>query len=423
MNAQVTRIALDTLGCKLNQAETEILARQFAEAGYRLVPAVGDADIYILNTCTVTHTADSKSRHLLRVAHRQNPKVRIVVTGCYAQRAPNELAQIKGVNLVLRNEQKPSLLQLLEDAGYSNGVNSAQAAIACRDHGLRTRAFIKVQDGCRHYCAYCIVPVVRDKVKSVPVGWVIAEVKQRVAEGYKEIVLTGTEIGAYGDDGVDFVGLLERILAETNVARVRLSSLQPQEISPELVGLWRSERICPHFHLSLQSGSDAVLRRMKRRYSVAEYQRAVELVREVMPDAAITTDVIVGFPGENEMEFQESYDFCRQMEFARIHVFPFSPRRGTEAALMPQQIEAKVKKQRSGQMLALAAESFLSFRKRFLGRIVPVLWEQRLPDGFWSGLSGNYIKVYVQSHKDLTNRLLPTKLVAIKGDGVWGEAK
>ncbi len=420
---RVTKVALDTIGCKLNQAETEILARQLLEAGYRLVSAADKADIYVLNTCTVTQIADSKSRHLLRLAHRQNPEARLVVTGCYAQRAPQELAQIEGVDFVLGNGQKPNLLRLLEDSGYPSRANSAQAATNRRDSILRTRAFVKVQDGCRNYCAYCIVPLVRGEEKSVPVERVIAEIKQRVVEGYQEVVLTGTEIGAYSCDGVGFVGLLERVLGQTAVNRVRLSSLQPQEVSSELVRLWSNERLCPHFHLSLQSGSDTVLRRMKRRYSVAEYRRAVSLIREAVPEVAITTDIIVGFPGETEEEFQESYDFCRQMEFARIHVFPFSTRAGTEAALMPQPVDDKVKKQRSRQMLALATASTLNFRKRYSGKTIPVLWEQQSHNGVWTGLTGNYIKVYTRSSENLANKLLPAKLLEVKGDGVWGELK
>ena len=413
-----TKVALDSLGCKLNQAETEFLARQLVEAGYGLVSTAAEADVYILNTCTVTHIADRKSRHQLRLAHRQNPDARLVAIGCYAKRAPGELAQIEGVILVLGNEQKTQLVKQLQASGCLDSPPPFQTS--CHYDGGRTRAFIKVQDGCSNYCAYCIVPLVRGSEKSVPVDRVIAEVKQRVVMGSKEVVLTGTEIGSYGYDGINLRGLLEYILAETGVTRLRLSSLQPQEVSPRLIRLWRDNRLCPHFHLSLQSGSDGVLRRMKRRYTTADYQRAVSLIREVVPEAAITTDIIVGFPGETEVEFQESLDFCRQMEFARIHVFPYSPRQGTEAAQMPNQVESKVKRQRSLKMLALARKNSGEFRQRFLGRTMPVLWEKQT-GGIWSGLTDNYIKVYTESSEDLTNQLLPVKLVKVSGDGVWGE--
>jgi len=404
-----TKVALDTLGCKLNQAETELFAQQFAEAGYRLVSSVGEADIYVLNTCTVTHIADRKSRHLLRMAHRCNPKALVVATGCYAQRAPNELAQLEGVDLVLNNEQKSQLRQVLEESGRLGDLGHRQPA-SCGYPIFRTRAFIKMQDGCTNFCAYCIVPLVRGGEKSLPAEDVLAEVKHRVAQGCQEVVLTGVRVGAYHDNGANLKGLLERILNEAGITRVRLSSLQPQEISRELIGLWQDERLCPHFHLSLQSGSESVLRRMKRRYSLDEYQQAVSLIRSIVLEAAITTDVIAGFPGETDEEFAESYDFCRQMGFARIHVFPYSSREGTEAARLPQRVEDKVKRQRCQKMLALAEESARNFRRQFQGRMMMVLWEKQSEEGLWSGLTGNYLKVYARSRNDLTNKLLPVEL-------------
>ena len=416
------KVALDTLGCKLNQAETELLAKEFAEAGYGLVPPTDEADVYILNTCTVTHIADRKSRHLLRLAHWRNPDALLIAIGCYAQRAPQELAQIEGVDLVLDNKQKPHLLRLLEESGHLSSPAPAEVKPATNYHpALRTRAFIKVQDGCNSFCAYCIVPLVRGREKSMPSEQVITEVKQRVAHGYKEIVLTGTEIGSYNYDGVNLRRLLERILAETGVTRLRLSSLQPQEISPELIGLWRDRRLCRHFHLSLQSGSDRVLSRMKRRYSISEYWGSVSLIRALVPEAAITTDIIVGFSGETEAEFEQSYELCRQLEFARIHVFPYSPRQETQAAQMPHQVGDKVKKQRTQRLLTLAKESAQNFSQQFLGKVMSVLWEKRSDDDLWSGHTDNYIKVYTKSNKVLTNKLLPVKLVGINGDGAWGE--
>ena len=409
------KVALDTLGCKLNQAETELLAKQFAEAGYRLVSPVDKADVYILNTCTVTHIADRKSRHRLRLAHWRNPEAVLVATGCYAQRAPHELAQIDGVDLVLGNEQKPHLLELLEESGHIN--RPVSAVNSCPP--FRTRAFIKVHDGCNSFCSYCIVPMVRSREKSLPAEQVVDEVRHRIADGYREVVLTGTEIGSYSYDGVNLRKLLEDILAETGVERLRLSSLQPQEIFAELIGLWRDQRLCRHFHLSLQSGSDGVLSRMKRHYSTGDYQQAVALIRALVPGAAITTDIIVGFPGETSEEFEQSYQLCQKLEFARIHVFPYSPRQETEAARMPDQVGDKVKRERSQRMLALAKESAQNFRHQFLGKTMPVLWEQQ-SDGIWSGLTDNYIKVYTKSNSDLTNKLLPVKLVEVGGDGVWG---
>jgi len=413
------RVALDSLGCKLNQAEIELLARQFTEAGYQVVSVADDADVYILNTCTVTHIADSKSRHRLRLVRRHNPDAVVVATGCYAQRAPHELARIEGVNLVLDNEEKPHLVRLLGEAGYP--VSPVLQDVT-RDHDIafRTRAMVKIQDGCDNFCTYCIVPLVRGREKSLPVGEVLAEVRHRVAQGYREVVLTGVEIGSYSCDGVGLRGLLGYILNETGVERLRLSSLQPPEISPEFIGLWRNPRLCPHFHLSLQSGSDGVLRRMKRRYSAADYQQAVSTIRGVVAGAAITTDVMVGFPGETEAEFEENYEFCRKIGFARMHVFSYSPRDGTEAARMPQQVEDRVKKERSEKMLALAEQNARRFRQHFLGKTMTVLFEQQC-DGVWSGLTSNYIRVYTKSSDDLTNKLLLVKLVESYKDGVWGE--
>lgn len=415
------KVALDSLGCKLNQAETEHLARQLAEAGYKLVSPGDKADIYVLNTCTVTHIADSKCRHWLRLAHHRNPDALLVATGCYAQRAPHELARIEGVDLVLSNDEKNDLLRLLEESGRLNRTDRGQFDTTdIPQNGFRTRAFIKVQDGCNSFCTYCIVPLVRGRDKSLPAEQVIAGVRQRVADGYIEVVLTGTEIGAYSCNGVNLRGLIERILAETDVARLRLSSLQPQEISPQLIELWRDSRLCRHFHLSLQSGSSSVLGRMKRHYALADYQQAVSLIRSRLPEAAITTDIIVGFPGETEAEFEESYNFCQRMEFTRIHVFPYSPREGTEAARMTPSVTDKVKKQRSQRMLALAGESVQNFSRRFLGTTMEVLWEKQ-SGGIWSGHTDNYITVYTKSDKDLANKLLPVKLGETRRDGVRGE--
>ena len=415
------RVALDTLGCKLNQAETELLAGQFAQFGCRLVSTADEADIYVLNTCTVTHIADRKSRHLLRMAHRRNPDAVIVAAGCYAQRDRQELAQIDGVNLVLGNDDKIHLVRLLDESGYLSHPGWAQRNLVAKHrNGLRSRAFIKVQDGCNNFCSYCIVPLVRGQEMSLPVEQVISEVRGRIVQGCGEVVLTGTEIGSYSHNGLNLKGLIDIMLSETDVRRLRLSSLQPQEITTEFIELWHDPRLCPHLHLSLQSGSDSVLKRMERRYSTDDYQRAISLIRSVVPEAAITTDVIVGFPGETVGEFEDSYSLCRQIGFARIHVFPYSPRPGTEAAKMKEQINDKIKKQRSQKMLSLAEESARSFRQQFLGRTMPVLWEQKT-SGVWSGLTDNYIRVYTKSDEDLTNRITEVSLGRLYKDGVWGE--
>ncbi|HXZ30372.1 MAG TPA: MiaB/RimO family radical SAM methylthiotransferase, partial [Dehalococcoidia bacterium] len=317
------RVAFYTLGCKLNQAETESLVDQFSQSGFQLVPPDDVADVYIANTCTVTHIADRKSRHWLRLARRRNPQALIIATGCYAQRSRRDLAQL--ADIVVDNQEKEHLLTLtqtlsLEGRGLGEGEPKQSQVPA---PAVRTRSLIKIQDGCHGPCTYCIVPKVRPREYSLPASQIIDEVKQKAARGYREVVLTGTKVGSYRDGSVDLKDLIHRILRDTGIERLRLSSLQPSEISSELLALWQDERLCPHFHLALQSGSDTMLQRMKRSYSLNQYQSAVNLIREKMPDAAVTTDIMVGFPGESDKEFEQSYFFCEQAGFANIHVFPF----------------------------------------------------------------------------------------------------
>ena len=409
------RVAIETLGCKLNQAESETLARQFASVGCQIVGADEETDVYILNTCTVTRIADRKSRQSLRMARRRSPHALIIATGCYINRSGTEVEAIESVNLVVPNEEKPRLVEIV---GQRRTLGKGATV---HENSYRTRAFIKAQDGCNRQCAYCIVPLVRGREKSLPADEVIAEIESSVAEGIKEVVLTGTEIGSYSSSGLDIEGLLEHILDETKIERLRVSSLQPYETTPKLLALWKNSRLCPHFHISLQSGSDGVLTRMKRVYSISNYEESISLIRKALPDASITTDVIVGFPSETDAEFQQTADLCRRMGFARIHVFTFSPRPGTVAATMPGQVDARVKKERSAKMLALAKESSREFRSHFPGQTLEVLWEQKSEAGIWSGYTANYIRLYTRSKKDLTNVLTETKLLKLYRDGVWGE--
>jgi threonylcarbamoyladenosine tRNA methylthiotransferase MtaB len=419
-----TRIALETLGCKLNQAETESLARQFRAAGCQIVPPDHEADIYILNTCTVTHVADRKSRHFLRMARRCNPNARIIALGCYAERAAPELGEIEGLDLVIGNREKANLKQILEKAGYLDVAPGLPVSeISMNESNVtnpgRTRSFIKVQDGCNQFCTYCIVPLVRGTEKSLPAQIAIDEVKKRAAEGFREVVLTGTDLGRYQSANLNLQGLVEMVLDTTTIQRVRLSSLQPREISRELLKLWENRRLCRHFHISLQSGSDSILRRMRRNYTSEEYRMKLDLLRSLIPDVSITTDIIVGFPGETEEEFHQSYEFCDRMQFSRVHVFSFSPRAGTRAAEMPDQVEAKVKKTRSEKMLALAEQSQRKYNQGILEKTVQVLFEQRT-HGCWEGLTDNYIRVFVESDYNLMNQILPVKISELQGDGAKG---
>jgi threonylcarbamoyladenosine tRNA methylthiotransferase MtaB len=343
----------------------------------------------------------------LRAAHRQNPNVFIIATGCYAQRVPSELENIEGVNRIVGNNEKSNLLHVLKTIPQKvQTIRTLTTAAA----PFRTRSFLKIQDGCQNYCAYCIVPFVRVNETSVPDDSIVDEIKRREAEGYQEIVLTGTRVGGYNFSGLDLRGLLQRILVETKIPRIRLSSIQPQEISPELITLWKNNRLCPHFHLSLQSGSAGVLKRMNRRYSPEDYQNVVDLIRQEVPAVAITTDVIVGFPGETDKEFGESLALCKEYGFARIHVFSYSPRTGTEAARMTGQVPEKVKKERSRRMLALAEESARKFKESFAGETLDVLWEKQTEDGDWTGITGNYIRVSMKSDDNLSNKLQSAKV-------------
>jgi threonylcarbamoyladenosine tRNA methylthiotransferase MtaB len=413
------RVAFDTLGCKLNQAETEALTEKFRNFGYHIVNSDEKFDVYILNTCTVTHIADRKARHLLRMAHRRNPEAVLVAAGCYAEQAANDLLNIEGVKFAVNNSEKMKLPQILRESGL---LVTDKDIVTGNDFSAnqRTRSFIRIQDGCNNFCSYCIVPYVRGREKSVSPEQVVKEINEKVSRGFKEIVLTGTEIGSYKYDGLTLKELIDIILKETAVERLRISSLQPQEVTPDLIGLWNDKRVCPHFHLSLQSGSDSVLKRMRRLYTTIDYLDAVSLIRSAAGDAAITTDIIAGFPGESDDEFTESYNFCKKIGFARIHVFSYSKRRGTAANIMPNQVSPQVKKKRSDSMLKLAEGSASAFHSSFLGKKLEVLWEQS-DNGIWNGYSGNYIKVYTASGGDLTNLITAVLVTRLYEDGVWGE--
>jgi threonylcarbamoyladenosine tRNA methylthiotransferase MtaB len=413
------KVAFYTLGCKLNQAETESLANRFSEAGFQIVSPNDVADIYIGNTCTVTHIADRKSRHWFRLARRRNPQALIIATGCYAQRNRQELAQL--ADLVVDNKEKEHLLALTQTLkGLTEGETKQSRMLAVT---ARTRSLIKIQDGCHSPCTYCIVPKVRSHEYSLSASLIIEEAKQKVAHGYKELVLTGTKVGSYRDSSTDLKDLAQLILTSTGIERLRLSSLQPSEIPSEFLALWQDERLCRHFHLALQSGSETVLQRMRRSYSLDQYQRTVNLIKEKIPDVAITTDIMVGFPGESAEEFEQSYSYCQQAGFANIHVFPFSARPETAAAGMPDQIKDKVKQERNQRMLELSRSSRRRFYEQFLGQTMPILWEKENSPGssIYSGLTANYIRVFAHSEKPLSNEITPVKLVEFHNQGIWGE--
>jgi threonylcarbamoyladenosine tRNA methylthiotransferase MtaB len=408
----------------------------------------GAADAFIINTCSVTHVADRKARHLARLARRLSPGAPVILTGCYVETAGQALspganppsaegAEI-GADLVLSNCEKLSAASRLMNGSLGRPAGNPaalQEGSGDTELGmpLRTRAFVKVQEGCNDVCAFCIVPRTRGRERSVPVEEVVGAVRVREEEGVQEVVLTGTQLGAYSGNGAAGPGVLLRaLLAETAVPRFRLSSLQPQDVTGELLSLWEDPRLCRHFHLALQSGSDAVLSRMRRRYTAGDFRRALALVRGRLPDAAITTDVIVGFPGESDADFEETYSFCREAGFARLHVFPYSRRPGTGADRMSDQVSESVKRARTQRLLALARDLRADFARRFRGRVMPVLWERARPASggpVWEGLTDNYLRAFTRSDADLRNRILPARLggpapSAGPGEadgGLWGD--
>ena len=419
-------VSIETHGCKLNQADSNVLAREFAQAGFRVVANDEPSDVYVVNSCTVTHVADRKARRSLRAARRRNPDATIVATGCYTQRAPGDLDGLDEVDIVAGNTAKPALVrQVVERIGgavqpcaVGDDMDLAQSPRA-----TRTRAMVKIQEGCDQVCAYCIVPKVRGRERSIPSAEIVAEIHRNLSRGHREVVLTGTQLGSYGFDleGETLAGLLRRILRETDVSRLRLSSLQPQDVDDKLLELWAEPRLCPHFHLPLQSGSDEVLRRMRRRYTADRYAQAVERIRAAVPGVSITADVIVGFPGEDDADFEASYSLCESLEFADAHVFPYSVRPGTSAAHFDGQVDPRVKAVRVQRLLSLAKRQFADYRRAARGQVRPALWEECRADGdaaMWYGLTDNYLRVAASSPHHLANAITPARLGELGDDGV-----
>ena len=419
-------VAIETQGCKLNQADSAVLAQEFARAGYRLVDSRADADIIVVNTCTVTATADSKARQALRAAHRANPEAVVVAAGCYPERAEEDLRRIPEVSLVVGNRSKPDLVAMAVSASAqrrgvpaTEGANNGHPVPA----GIlrRSRAMVKIQEGCDQVCAYCIVPKVRGRERSIPPTEIVDAVQRYVADGFKEITLTGTQLGTYGFEleGVDLPGLLDRILGETDLPRLRVSSLQAHEITSDLLTRWDNPRLCPHFHVPLQSGSDNVLRAMRRRYDTATFRRAVATIRDQVPNAGITTDVIAGFPGETEQDHATGMALVCDIRFADAHVFPYSQRPGTSAHHMPDQVAPPDKRRRAAELAAATAVGFEEFRTGMRNAIRPVLWETARPDDegamHWSGLTDNYVRVSAQGGPELGNTITATRLGALTG--------
>lgn len=421
------KIYLDTIGCRLNQAEIEHYARQFRAAGHELVAEAAQADLAVVNTCTVTAAAASDSRQKIRQAARAGAG-EIVATGCWASLQPGEASSLSGVSRVVPNLEKdslvPSLLGLKVEAFELEPVERLPLPGA----RLRTRAFIKVQDGCDNRCTFCITTLARGASRSRPLAEILADIRAALhaVEGDKaaaqEIVLTGVHLGSWGQDFASpahLAGLIRAILDELPVARLRLSSLEPWDLDERFFDLWKDPRLCRHLHLPLQSGSATTLRRMARKTTPAAFTALVSAARSAIPDLAITTDLIVGFPGETEAEFAESLAYVRQVGFAGGHVFPYSARPGTAAARMPGQVKNALRKQRSSLLRAVLDESAAAYQAAFIGQVLPVLWESATglgPQGWQvSGLTDNYLRVRALAPRRLWNQITPVRLSAAAG--------
>ncbi len=426
------KVALTTLGCKVNQFETETMEGLFKQKGYEIVPFEETADFYVINTCSVTSLGDRKSRQIIRRAQRQNEQAIIAVCGCYSQVHPEEIKAIEGVRVVLGTKERSQIVELVEQAAREDGIidevgNIMEARdfedIPLYDMPQRTRAFLKIEDGCQNFCSYCIIPYARGPVKSRHLDKIYAEAKKLVAAGFKEIVLTGIHLGAYGRDLAGEVTLADacrEVLRVEGLKRLRLGSLESIELSPDLFELIRSdERFCAHLHLPLQAGSDSVLKDMNRHYDTAEFARLIEHVEREVPGVAVSTDIIVGFPGETEEQFQQGLAFVAAMNFSRMHVFPYSRRSGTPAAERKDQIPDPVKKERAHRMQELAARKTQEFHQQFLGKTLRVLFETDT-DGITDGLTDNYIRVYTDDAV-VCGDLYEVELERLYRDGVWGK--
>lgn len=415
------RIHLKTLGCRLNEAELETWSREFQTRGHHLTQDAESADLLVVNTCAVTEEAVRKSRKLLGRASRQNPHARLVVSGCYASLDPSATAQAEGVDLVIDNRDKDRLVEIVSRELDLNTM--PQAAMEPDTTGLlargRQRAFIKVQDGCRYRCTYCIVTLARGEERSRPASQVIDEINRLHCEGIQEVVLTGVHIGGYGSDiGSDISGLIRQVLEQTEIPRLRIGSIEPWDLPRSFWSLFENSRFMPHLHLPLQSGSDSVLRRMSRRCRTDEYRALIRQARAEVPDFNVTTDIIVGFPGETDSEWRETLDFVEETGFGHLHIFAFSPRTGTKAAVLPDPVSREVKRQRSEALHRLGESMKRSMTADYVGRTLPVLIEGSGENG-WSGYTPNFLRVQLAPTPELSleNRIIEIMLSGTTEDG------
>lgn len=431
------KAAVYTLGCKVNQNESDAIISSLQQAGYREVPFEEAADVYIINTCTVTHLADRKSRQMIRRAVKTNPEAVVAVTGCYAQTSPGDVLGIPGVNLVVGTRDRHRLPELLEEAKNAREpVNAVQDIMQVEAFEEITgeeivphmvRAYLKIQEGCNQFCSYCIIPYARGPIRSRPVHRVLAAAQGLVKGGYQEIILTGIHTGAYGVDltpRTDLASLVEKLVQVPGLKRLRISSLDPNEISEKLLKVMaHSSVLCRHLHIPLQSGDDHILQRMNRVYRTAQYAELVDRIRSRIPEIALTTDIMVGFPGETEEEFLHTGHFAERIGFAGMHVFKYSPRKGTPAASFPGQIAPEIKEARSNQLIALGKKLLKNYAEKYLGRTLEVLVEQpRALSGqvYWEGHSDNYLHMVFLSDRDLKGRLADVRAARFQDGVIYG---
>jgi threonylcarbamoyladenosine tRNA methylthiotransferase MtaB len=426
------QVRLESIGCRLNIGEIEAMARDLAKAGHRVVRPGTPAELCILNTCTVTAIASRKSRQLIRQLKKANPSAAVIVTGCDAELAPSEMAEI-GVDLIVGNAEKERLLELAEAEGLLDTASTDPDDQELFEPGdaTRTRAFLKVQDGCDNRCTFCVITIARGAGRSVPADAIMEEFHELQQLGYREVVLSGVHLGSYGHDlgyqrGLQH--LVERALTETAIERLRLSSLEPWDLDAEFFEVFTNPRLLPHLHLPLQSGCDETLKRMARRTSRGEFSKLVGDARRAVPGLAISSDIIVGFPGETDEEFEQSITLVEELAFSRLHIFRYSPREGTPAEKMTARVQGPVAQERSRRMHALAAELENQFNTGLVGHTADVLWEMAEDHGDalrWSGLTPNYVRVTATTvpDEDMLNVITPTEIIEVVPGGVTGRIR
>lgn len=432
MLQKMKTVASHALGCKVNQYESEAIAELFAEKGYEVVNVEQKADIYVINTCTVTNFGDKKSRQLIRKVKRQNPNSIVAVIGCYAQTASQEISNIEEVNLIIGTKDRKNIVELVESYKKEQGVVNFVTEISkerkfeplsVQKLAGRTRAYLKIQDGCSQFCSYCIIPYARGPIRSRDPQEVLKEVNILAENGFLELVLTGIHVASYGKDlkTIDLLGILKKVHAVEKIKRIRFSSIEPNSITKQFMEeVSKLSKVCNHFHLSLQSGCDKTLQAMNRKYTTEQYRQAVHLIKQYMPQAAITTDMIVGFPAESQEDFEKSFLFAKEMQFAKIHVFPFSPKKGTPAASMKEQIPNNIKAQRSKKLIELSNEMTKDFLSSHIGQKMDILFERKLEKNIFEGHTTNYIKVHVKSDEDLKNKICCVKLLQAEQENMTG---